>query len=66
MFKVTKKECKLPGFIRTNHLRQYWKSSTDFDKYLEDVITLRDGAKSQQSREIWTHFQFKFSMTYGE
>lgn len=56
MFKVSKKGINIPGYIKTNQLRQYWKSSTDFDTYLEDVITLKEGAKSQQSREIWKHF----------
>lgn len=65
-FIVNKRGCDKPGYIRTNHLRQYWKSSTDFDKYLADAITLKQGLKNQQSHEIWKHFQPKFNMTYGK
>jgi len=30
-FIVNSKGCDKPGYIKTNELRQYWKSSTDFD-----------------------------------
>lgn len=65
-FLVNKNGCDKPGYIRTNHLRQYWKSAPDFDKYLADAITLKQGLENQQSHEIWKYFQPKFDMTFGK
>ena len=45
MFKVSKKGCDLPGYIKTNELRQYWKTSTEFDNYLKEVIKVNIGTE---------------------
>jgi len=31
LFKVTRKGCKEPGFVKVNELRQFWENSTKFD-----------------------------------
>jgi len=56
MFKVSKKGCDLPGFVRVNNLRKYWENSTKFDKYLYDSILLQEGVKSQEHHNIWKYF----------
>jgi len=40
MFNVNKNGCDLPGYIKVNQLRSFWKNSTEFDKYLKDSILL--------------------------
>lgn len=46
-FIVNRNGCDKPGYIQTNKLRQYWKSSTEFDNHLKSVITLgKDEIKS--------------------
>jgi len=65
MFKVTKKPEKVPeGYIKVNDLRKFWKSSTEFDKYLENTILLKAGVETQEHHEIWKYFQPKFMLTY--
>ena len=66
MFKVSKKGCDLPGYVKVNELRQYWESSTAFDKYLSDSILLFEGTETQEHHEIWKYFQPKFMMTLGK
>lgn len=66
MFKVSKNGCDLPGYVKVNHLRQYWESSVKFDKYLHDSILLREGTETQEHHEIWKYFQPKFMMTLGK
>lgn len=66
MFKVSKKGCDLPGYVKINELRQYWESSTAFDKYLSDSILLFEGTETQEHHEIWKYFQPKFMMTLGK
>jgi len=66
MFKVSKKGCELPGYVKVNELRQYWESSTAFDKYLSDSILLFEGTETQEHHEIWKYFQPKFMMTLGK
>lgn len=66
MFKVSKKGCDLPGYVKVNELRQYWESSTAFDKYLHDSILLFEGVATQEHHEIWKFFQPKFMMTLGK
>lgn len=56
MFKVSKKGCDLPGYVKVNELRQYWESSTAFDKYLCDSILLYEGTRTQEHHEIWKYF----------
>lgn len=57
MFKVDKKGCKLPGYIKVNTMRSFWKNSIDFDKYLHESILLNTSSiKSQEHHEIWSHF----------
>jgi len=46
MFKVSKNGCDLPGYVKVNELRQYWESSTVFDKYLSDTILLFEGVET--------------------
>jgi hypothetical protein len=56
MFKVSKKGCNLPGYVKVNQLRQFWESSTAFDKYLHDAILLKEGTHTQEHHEIWKYF----------
>lgn len=57
MFKVSKKGCDLEGYVPVNDLRKYWPSSTEFDKYLHNLILLGSSSvKSQESHDIWKYF----------
>lgn len=56
MFKVNKRGCKEPGYIKVNKLRQFWSSSTDFDDYLANLIELRIGKDETLSHQIWNKF----------
>jgi len=65
-FLVNKKGCKEPGYVKVNHLRQFWSSSTDFDEYLTNLFELRLGKDEKLSHQIWLKFQHKFTMTHGK
>lgn len=56
MFKVNKRGCKEPGYIKVNHLRQFWSSSTDFDEYLTNLIEMRLPKEDTLSHQIWKKF----------
>jgi hypothetical protein len=40
IFKVSKKGITEPGYVQVSQLRQYWSSSTEFDKFMRDIILL--------------------------
>jgi len=44
-------------------LRQYWKSSEEFDKMLVDKMLLKPPAHVREDHHIWKGFQYKFFLT---
>lgn len=54
-----------PGYVPVNQLRQFWSSSTEFDKYLVNIINLGpETVGSQESHGVWKVFQRKFDLTF--
>jgi hypothetical protein len=64
-FKVSKRGVTEPGYVKVNLLRQYWKSSTEFDAYLLTLFSLpHEVIKTQEHHQIWKSFEPKFMSTF--
>lgn len=61
MFFCSKKGCDKSGYMQVNKLRQYSKSTEEFDAELRDKILLRPTTTADH--KIWEGFQYKFMLT---
>ena len=62
-FFASGKGCDLDGYIKVNTLRQYWKESAEFDKWLVAKMELRPDPETLEDHAIWEGFEYKFIMT---
>ncbi len=55
-FHVSGKGCDKEGYIKVNTLRQYWKNSQDFDKFLRQKMELKPPSDMREDHAIWKGF----------
>ena len=60
---MNRRGCDLPGYVKVNTLRNYWKSAEEFDNHLHQTILQTEMIKEQEHHQIWVFFQDKFMMT---
>jgi len=61
-FFVSRKGCKLDGYMKVNTLRQYASNAEGFDNHLKELIKLTPERKEDHA--IWKGFQYKFDLTF--
>lgn len=59
-FFVSKTREPAEGFIKVNSLRQYWKNSANFDKFLRAKMLCDPTPEERTDHAVWGGFQFKF------